>query len=177
VGLQLSFAATLALLLCVQRLPKTLIHPPSSGRPRWVRVCIRAGQGAGVAFVVSAAVELFIAPLQLHHFGQLSVVGPIATVVFLLPVTVLQGLALAAAFPLPLLEPFTTASLSGLSTTLLDAIVSAGYAVPHPVAAEAPNFFLYYGSLVVAWAHRSRRRAWLLAGIGLLLSSLVARCG
>ncbi|HEU4929096.1 MAG TPA: ComEC/Rec2 family competence protein, partial [Candidatus Krumholzibacteria bacterium] len=63
VGLQLSFAATLALLLCVQRLPKALLRPPSSTRPRWERIGIRAGQGAAVAFVVSAAVELVIAPL------------------------------------------------------------------------------------------------------------------
>ncbi len=175
VGLQLSFAATLAVLLCLQRLPPVLIRPPARHRARATRIALGAGQGAVVAFVVSAAVEIFIAPLQLHHFGQLSIVGPVATVVFLLPVTILQGLALAASMPLPLLERITTPSLAVLSTALLDSIVTAGAVVPQPVAAKAPNVIVYYGSMVILWAWPTERRAWVVAGTGLLLSWLVAR--
>ena len=177
VGLQLSFAATLALLLCAQRLPKTLVRPPSPTRPRWMRMGIRLAQGGAVAFLVSAAVELFIAPLQLHHFGQLSLAGPIATVVFLLPVTILQGLALAGSIPVPMLEHATTPSLVHLSTTLLDAIVAAGHAAPQPVVATTPNVFLYYAALFVFWMRPAKRRFWSIAGLGLLLSFVVARCG
>ncbi len=175
VGLQLSFAATLALLLCVQRLPNALIRPPRSSRPRSVRTAIRMGQGAAVAFIASVAVEIFIAPLQLHHFGQLSVVGPVATVVFLLPVTILQGLALAASLPLPALEHATTPVLIRLSTTLLDAIVVAGHVAPQPVAAGPPNVLIYYASTVVLWRWPTRWPAWVVAVMGLLLSWWVAR--
>ena len=175
VGLQLSFAATLALLLCVQRLPNALIRPPRSSRPRWMRTAIRMGQAAAVAFIASAAVEIFIAPLQLHHFGQLSVVGPIATVVFLLPVTILQGLALAASLPLPALEHVTTPVLIRLSTFLLDAIVAAGHVAPQPVAAGPPNVPIFYASLVVVWRWPTRWPAWAVAAIGWLLSWWVAR--
>ncbi|HEU4930390.1 MAG TPA: ComEC/Rec2 family competence protein, partial [Candidatus Krumholzibacteria bacterium] len=169
------FAATLALLLCVQRLPNVLLRPPSSTRPRWERIGIRAGQGAAVALVVSAAVELVIAPLLLHHFGQLSAVGPIGTVVFLVPVTILQGLALAAAFPIPMLEPITTPSMIVLSKSLLATIVSAGGAAPAPVALAPPNVVVYYSSIFVLWARPTDRRVWSVAALGLLLSFLVAR--
>ena len=175
VGLQLSFAATLALLLCVPRLPKVLLQPPRSSRPRAVRIALRTGQGAAVASVVSAAVEIFIAPLQLHHFGQLSVVGPIATVVFLLPVTILQGLALAALLPLPTLEHITTPAMIHLSTTLLDAIVAGGRVAPQPIAAGPPNVLIYYASVVVLWRWPTRWLAWVVALIGLLFSWWVAR--
>ena len=175
VGLQLSFAATLALLLCVQRLPKALVRPPAPTRPRWMRMGIRVVQGGAVAFLVSAAVELFIAPLQLHHFGQLSLVGPIATVVFLVPVTILQGLALAGSLPVPMLDHVTTPSMIQLSTTLLDTIVAAGHVAPQPVVATSPNVFLYYAALFVLWMRPRDRRVWCIAGVLLLASVLVAR--
>jgi len=175
VGLQLSFAATLALLLCVQRLPKALVRPPSPARPRMVRMSMRVAQGAAVAFSVSAAVEVFIAPLQLHHFGQLSVVGPVATVVFLLPVTILQGLALAASWPAPILAHVTTPAMIQLSTTLLDSIVAAGAVAPRPVAAGPPNVFVYYAAVFVIWARPRAWLAWVVAAAGLLLSWWLAR--
>ena len=174
-GLQLSFAATLALLLCAQRLPKALIRPPSPTRPRWMRMGIRVVQGGAVAFIVSAAVELFIAPLQLHHFQQLSVVGPIATVVFLLPVTILQGLALAASLPIPLLEHLTTPAMIWLSTALLDAIVAAGGMAPRPVAAGPLNVIVYYPAVAVLWRWPMRWWAWVVTLVGLLFSRWVAR--
>ena len=157
VGLQLSFAATLALLVCAQRLPKALVRPPSSTRPRWVRIGTRTGQGAAVAFIVSAGIELFIAPLQLHHFGQLSVVGPVATVAFLVPVSIVQALSLAASFDLPAVGGSVAWLLSWASGVTRDAIVAASSFAPEPVALAPPQWVAYYAAVcVVCW----RPRAW-----------------
>ena len=59
---------------------------------RWsLRWSTTAGLGimSVAAFVISMAVEVLIAPLQIHHFGRVSLVGPLATVLFLAPVSAL----------------------------------------------------------------------------------------
>jgi predicted membrane metal-binding protein len=173
VGLQLSFAATLALLLCVQRLPNVLLRPPASSRPRLVRVGLRAGQGAVVAFVVSAAVELFIAPLQLEHFGQLSLVGPLATVVFLLPVTILQGLALVASLDVPVIGAPLIGTLAWTSNATLDAILVAGNHAPSSVQMPAPDWLTYYGAIaLLCWRWR-QTASWAIAALALALSFML----
>jgi competence protein ComEC len=168
VGLQLSFAATFAVLVCLP-----LVHArPQPGRSllaRWARGSVKS---LAAAFVLSVAVELFIAPLQLHHFHALSAVGPVATVLFLFPVTlillgsapvaVLGALAPAAEWPGSL--------LGAVSTLTSEAVVACGRLAPSVLALPEPRPWLYYGALALAWRFRRRRPAWLLAAAMLALS-------
>jgi ComEC/Rec2-related protein len=163
VGLQLSFAATLAVFLCLERMPGVLLHPASATAPVWLRTLRRCGQGAAAAFLISLAVEAFIAPLQIHHFGRVSVVGPLATVLFLVPVSALQGLALAAAAGIPGLGEALAVALAWLSSATRDAIVAAGTMAPDPVVLPPPNWLLYYGGAWVACVAPRRRAAWVIA--------------
>jgi competence protein ComEC len=63
-GLQLSFAATAGIL--------------HLARPLALRLRPTLGHGLGMAIAVSVAAELAVAPLVALHFGQLSLVGPLA---------------------------------------------------------------------------------------------------
>jgi hypothetical protein len=115
---------------------------------------------------------LFIAPLQLHHFRSLSAAGPIATVVFLAPVTlILLGSVPVAALCaiLPAAE-WPGRLLGVLSTLTSDAIVACGRLAPPVVALPAPRLWLYYGALLVAWRFRRRRPAWVIAAAMLALA-------
>jgi ComEC/Rec2-related protein len=170
VGLQLSFAATFAVLACLPLVRRARIEPV--GRvARWTHRALRA---AGGAFVLSVAVELFIAPLQLHHFRVISVPGPVATVIFFLPVTVvLLGAVpvIALSAPLPASE-WPGAALIALSNWTTDAMLALGRLAPPPVALPEPNPWLYYGALLFGWRGRRRPWAWVLAAAALGASFL-----
>ena len=160
VGLQLSFAATLAVLWCIARMPRW--DGAQSTHRAWMRPLLQSARGAAGAFIVSVAVEVFIAPLQIHHFGRISVVGPFATVVFLVPVTVLQAMSLAASFDLPWVGEWIAAALAWASVATRDAIVVAGALAPDPVELPRVNWLLYYGAIGIALAlirARGRRHA------------------
>lgn len=171
VGLQLSFAATFAVLLI---LPHQW-HPPvrEGGRPK--RWCMTAARSLGSAFVMSLAVEVFIAPLQLHHFHTLSAAGPLATVIFFMPVT----LILLGAVPVALIAALAPAHegpghlLGMLSVATTNAILWCGHMAPGLIHLPEPNPWLYYGALVAAWRWR-RHVARLLACAGLLGLSFIA---
>jgi predicted membrane metal-binding protein len=170
VGLQLSFAATLAVLACL----------PFLQRPADARIGSRAGRirallrPLAAAFVTSVAVEVFIAPLQLHHFGVLSVVGPVATVVFFIPVTVvLLGAApVAALSALMPAHEWPGAALGGISGLTSGLIVTCGRAAPPLLAMPEPDPWLYYGGVMLGWRLRHRRAGWALAAALVALSFL-----
>jgi ComEC/Rec2-related protein len=170
VGLQLSFAATFAVLLCI---PHELDLAPAAGSRarRWIVGALRSMRSA---FVLSLAVEVFILPLQLHHFHTLSTVGPIATVIFFLPVTVV----LLAAVPIALMVPLAPSAewpgraLGWFSVMTTRAIVVCGHLTPGPFAVPQPNPWLYYCALVLAWKWRQRRRVLVAAAAVMVLSFL-----
>jgi ComEC/Rec2-related protein len=168
VGLQLSFAATFAVLLC---LPQAW-HPQASSGGRARRWAIGAARSLGSAFVLSLAVEIFIAPLQLHHFRTLSAVGPIATVLFFIPVTVV----LLAAVPVAALAAFLPAQewpghwLGALSLVTTRAILFCGRLTPGPFAVPEPNPWIYYGALCVGWRFRRRGAGWIVCAALIALS-------
>ncbi|MCI0451859.1 MAG: ComEC/Rec2 family competence protein [Candidatus Latescibacteria bacterium] len=173
VGLQLSFVATFAVLVCLDRLPASLLRTPSPRIPAWRRVAIRGAQGAAIAFFVSLVVELFIAPIQLHHFGRISVVGPLATVVFLVPITALQGMALAASFELPVVGEALAASLGWAASATRDAVVLAGSVTPKPLALPEPNWGWYYAAVLVLCARPRNAVALAIAAAGIAVSFLL----
>jgi competence protein ComEC len=167
-GLQLSCAATFALLVVLPRLRR----PDGAGRARaggraWARAAAGAARSVRNALVVSAAVEAFIAPLQIHHFGAVSAVGPLATVAFLVPVTVV----LLAAIPVAVMPPWvpladeSARALAALSAWTVDLVGAVGVRAPALVALDRPHAVLYYAALAAAWRWRRRWYGWVL-GLG-----------
>jgi ComEC/Rec2-related protein len=172
VGLQLSFAATFAVLLF---LPHAWHAAPATGN-RARRWTLGALKSLCSAFLLSLAVEVFILPLQLHHFHALSAVGPVATVMFFIPVTVV----LLGAAPVAVLAALAPAQewpghlLGWLSLATNRAILATGRWTPGPFAIPEPNAWLYYGALVLGWKCRRRPRLLGLAA-GLVALSFVWR--
>jgi competence protein ComEC len=168
VGLQLSFAATFVVLLC---LPHEW-HAAATGGNRARRWMLGALKSVSSAFVLSLAVEVFILPLQLHHFHTLSTVGPLATVIFFIPVTVV----LLAAVPVAALAAVAPAAewpgraLGWVSLVTTRAILACGQLTPGPFAVPHPNPWLYYGALVLAWKYRRRRPGLVVAAAGIALA-------
>ena len=167
VGLQLSFAATFVVLLCLPHEWHT-----AAGGNRVRRWMLGALKSVSSAFILSLAVEIFILPLQLHHFHTLSTVGPIATVIFFVPVTVV----LLAAVPVAALAALAPAAewpgraLGWFSLVTTRAILACGHLTPGPFAIPQPNPWLYYGALVLAWKCRRRRPGLVVAAAGIALS-------
>jgi ComEC/Rec2-related protein len=168
VGLQLSFAATFAVLVCLPR-----VWRPAGSTGNRVRRRLQAAiRSAGSAFTLSLAVEVFIAPLQLHHFHSLSAVGPLGTMVFLIPVT----LVLLGAVPVVLWTAVAPAhewagcALGTLSLATTHAILVCARVTPGPLTLPEPNLWLYYGGLYVGWRMRGRVGGWLAGAFIIALS-------
>jgi len=144
-----------------------------NGARRWT---LGALKSLCSAFLLSLAVEVFILPLQLHHFHSLSAVGPIATVMFFVPVTVV----LLGAVPVAVLSALAPAEewpghlLGWLSLTTNRAILATARWTPGPFAIPEPNPWLYYGALVLGWKCR-RRPALLALAAGLAALSFMWR--
>jgi predicted membrane metal-binding protein len=155
VGLQLSFAATFAVLHC---LPRRTPRDPKSDAWRHLRAAVMSIR---TAFVLSLAVEVFIAPLQLHHFHVLSAVGPMATVVFFIPVTLVLLGAVPVAGLVALLpaQEWGGAAMGGLCAVTNHLIVACGRLAPAPLAIPEPNPWLYYGALLLGGDSGGTRRA------------------
>jgi len=158
VGLQLSVAATFAVLV---------VLPGLTTRPRpaasWIaRTLVSSRRAVVGAFVLSVAVEVFIAPLQIHYFGAVSAVGPIATVVFFAPVSIvlLGALGLAMLAGTPFAGPALARGLELASESTRTLALALAGAVPDPVTLPAPHAFVYYGGVALAWATRRRRWIW-----------------
>jgi len=164
VGLQLSFAATFVVLLM---LPHQW-HPSTPDGNRLKRWSVTIMKSLGAAFVMSVAVEVFIAPLQLHHFHVLSVAGPLATVVFFFPLTVVllaavPVVALVCVFPA---QEWPGQLLGSLSLATTHAIQVCGRITPGPFHVPEPNPWIYYGVLVAGcrwrcWLRDAAKRAFL----------------
>jgi competence protein ComEC len=115
VGFQLSFAATLGLILFAPALERLLER--GSGRlvsPE------RARQGTRYlyqALIITLAAQILTIPLVVYHFGRLSLVAPLANLLILPVQPPIMGLGGAAAIlgvpalsgPLPFLEPLARA--------------------------------------------------------------------
>ena len=85
-GFQLSFMATFAVLICVERMR------PVGGKSR-VRKVVSATLST---LWISGFVQMWVAPILLGSFGGLSVVAPVATVLFVVPVVAILALTAIA---------------------------------------------------------------------------------
>jgi ComEC/Rec2-related protein len=147
VAFQLSFTATLAVLLFVTRFHVSL----GAGR------CGRLAATAITALLASVCVQLLILPIQLRYFGGVSGLTPLTTLVYLPAIAVVMFLAGAAlvvdwvAAPVsPPLFAALGAAAAGLERALF---VTAGWA-PDLVELPAPNLGIYYVGQCVFWLGR-----------------------
>lgn len=162
VGFQLSFVATFAVLSCVR------FAPARAGR----RITVRIGTFVRSTLVVGIGVQLFLLPVLLRYFGTVSLIAPVATVVFLpliVVILVLGLLAVGAAAVLPPAGELGWRLLSVVAAFAQEALNRAG-AVGREFALPEPNMWLYYAGLGMVFAGVVWRRRLLPVG-GLLLAA------
>jgi ComEC/Rec2-related protein len=165
IGLQFSLLATLGVLVAVGRM--TILREWIRGAG-WLR---RASLGALGTVSVGVAATVAVLPLQLRYFGEVSLAGPVATVVFLPAVGVLLvvSLALVALDPLPFI-PDILARVAELCAGSLEWLLRTGAAaVPPPFELSAPDPALYYPGLLVCVAGCGR--VVRVAGVALMAAS------
>jgi len=142
-GFQLSFSATFAVLLLAPR-----IGPPASvwRNARWpMRILL----GARATILMGIGVTVFVAPIQLAHFGEVSLVGPLATWVFATAVAVMLVGSLVAIAAADI--PGVGDALWRVSGWLDWALWRAARAAPDPLELPAPDAMLFYAGLALLW--------------------------
>lgn len=144
VAFQLSFTATAAVLFCVSRLP-------FRRSPGWKSALVTGVSGS---LVVSLCVQVFLLPLQLRYFGGVSLMTPLATVLFL-PAVALVMLSTAAALAADLLSAgFITgpyAIVGAISGVFERALSGSAELCPPLLSTRAPNLLLFYAGQAIWW--------------------------
>jgi ComEC/Rec2-related protein len=162
-GFQLSFAATFAVVLAVAALAR-------AGRLR------RAARFASLtAPVASTCVLIAVAPIQLHYFGRVSPMSPLATLVFLpfAAALLVMGGVVAATSGVPVLGGVLALALSKCVDWTAWAVARAGRFSVDPIALPTPNLGLYYAGVALVWW--GRRRPWVVVlGVVMVGASFVA---
>ena len=177
VGFQLSFAATLGLILfapAIERLfERGLVRISSPDRARQTLRFLKD------ALILTLAAQILTIPLVIYHFGRFSLVAPLANLLILPVQPPIMGLGGAAAITgmVPFLEPVARAIawVPWLLLAYTNAVVRwmAGwpFASLEIDRAIAGWLILIYASLLlVLWAWSRRREA-----VGRVWSSLTAR--
>ncbi len=171
VGFQLSFLATLALLLCVRG-----IEPPES--TTW-RARLAFSMRSSVR--VSVAAQLIVIPVIIHYFDRVSLLSPIATLIYVVPVAFVllySGFAAVLSAVVPASGSLTYPVLDRSVVLLERSLVAAADFVPGTVSLPAPNAWVYYAGFgILAFSGRGQRRkilGWILMGAS-FISDGIAR--
>ena len=135
VGFQLSVAATIAVLFWVQ-------GEGSATRRGWRRFTYWSWATVRLGAFVQAA----LVPLLLLHFGEFSAVAPLATLIFVAPVTVLLagGLLAPALSQLPGVGPAIYFALDEAARAFDFLLAWCARMSPPPLALPAPDIVVYY---------------------------------
>ncbi len=164
-GFQLSFLATFGVLLCIRNF----------SLPRGGHLFLRLRNYAISTIVVSVYVQVFITPLLIHHFGRLSTVSPIATLVFFPFVFVVLFLSLLCAL---------SGLLSGIAASLLAPLLEltsgafrwlllfSGDISPPLIHVPSADVILYCTGVMLIWCSR-KNPLKVLAGFALLLAAFL----
>lgn len=165
VGFQLSFMATLAVMLCVR-----ILRPPASKT-----FVSRLVFSIRSSLVVSVAAQLFVTPIILHYFGRMSVMSPVATLVFVLPIAfvlIYSAISVLVSILVPAAGEVVFAGLDRITTLFQTSLVVSSEKVPGTLSFVAPDVWVYYGGLALFVLARGRRWAKI-GGILLLVLSFV----
>ncbi len=164
IGLQLSFVATYAVLLSITGLKKR-------NKTAFLRIA-----ALFLLFSLRASIyaQAFTLPLSLKYFGKVSIMSPIATIVFL-PMVIIMIILSAAAAITELCFPYSGGILFNIldkSVDIFDACLNVlAAAAPKAIHAQRPCELLYYPGI---WLCLSpNKNIWArLAGIALAAVSL-----
>ena len=142
-GFQLSFSATFAVLLLAPHIgPPAVVWKQASWPVRFLL-------GARATILMGIGVTVFVAPIQLSHFGEVSLVGPLATWVFATAVAFMLIASLAA---IPAADvPYVGDGLWYVSGWLDQALWWAARVAPDPVELPAPDALAFYAGLALLW--------------------------
>jgi competence protein ComEC len=169
VGFQLSFLATLALLLSVRGLRPGVSKTVVARVWFWTRSSLE----------VSVAAQLAVTPVLIHYFDRVSVLAPIATLVFVFPVAfvlLFSGFAAISSTLVPVAGPVLFAVLDRSVAMLERSVVVSANLIPATVSPPAPEPWLYYAGLAfLAYArgHAGRKIAgWSLLAISFVVGAL-----
>jgi predicted membrane metal-binding protein len=173
VAFQLSFAATMAVLLCVTRLPRR------RRRSQFIRIL----SGVATSLAVSLCVQIFLLPIQLHYFDGVSLVTPLSTLLFLpavAAVMLLTGLTLAV----DCLVSAPADSVYGLLRLLVTwfefLLFRAADLAPPLLKWKTPDMLVYYCGQAILWVPLGRLRLcryWPAAGtLKIIAGTAVCAC-
>jgi ComEC/Rec2-related protein len=169
VGFQLSFLATLALLLCVRG-----IEPPESMAWR-----ARFAFSIRSSVLVSIAAQLIVLPVIIHYFDRVSLFSPIATLIYVVPVAFVllySGFAAVLSLVIPASGSLTYPILDRSVVVLERSLVTAAGFLPGTVSLPEPNGWVYYAGLgILAFSSRGQRRTmlgWMLMGASFFSDSI-----
>jgi hypothetical protein len=118
-----------------------------------------------------------VTPLQLGAFGEVSLVGPPATLVLLPAVAAVLALAAltVALAPLGAAGTACAATLGALDRAVESAVVTAAAHAPDPVALAPPHPVVYAAGLILVAA--GRQRSTRVAGVALIVAAFAKSCG
>jgi len=150
VGFQLSFLATLAVLLHV----RNLTPPKSNGR------LVRAWFWIRSSLTVSLAAQAIVAPLVLSYFERMSLVSPLGTLLFVVPVGLLLvclGAAAVTSLVIPGLEPWLFGGLGWFLDIFRNVLIKLAALGPDPAVLPVPEPWLYYAGVAMILVGRAGR--------------------
>jgi competence protein ComEC len=163
IGFQLSFTATFAVLLCVKSIPIWTTK----------KLTARLLNYAVATIYVGVFVQVFIAPLLIHHFDRLSVVSPLATLIFFPFVFVVLFLSILCAvcgMLCPILGDIIAAVLVPVTEAFAGLLLFATEISPPLIHLPHANSLIYCAGITILW--RSKRAKWkLVLGVIFILSA------
>lgn len=157
VAFQLSFLATAAVLVFIPAMPV-------GGNRSWPS---RVGRWTVSILLMSAFVQLALAPVQLRYFGVVNPAAPVATLLFLPPVTVIlvmSALTLVIDAAVPGWWPGLYQPLYVAAGVFEWGLHAAARILPGPVSLPAPSIAVFTAGMllgIVAWG---RPRTVMIAG-------------
>ncbi|NIM19799.1 MAG: hypothetical protein GTO51_06090 [Candidatus Latescibacteria bacterium] len=165
IGFQLSFTATLGVLLCIQRISF------ESGRS----IIRKLLKYVTSTIVVGVFVQVYLAALLVHHFGRLSIVAPVATLVFFPFVFVVLFLSFSCALPGVLCSgagDVVAPALEHTSSLFRWLLLFADDLAPPLVHVPAADVILYCAGITVIWCSK-RLSLRTLAGLILIALAFI----
>jgi competence protein ComEC len=165
IGFQLSFTATFAVLLCMSSIPLRKSRKPAA---RLINYAV------GTIYV-GVFVQMFIAPLLIHHFDRFSVVSPVATLAFfpfVFAVLFLSILCAVCGAVCPLLGDGFAVVLAPVSRAFESLLLSAANISPPLVHAPSADPLVYCAGFTLIWRSR-RRKSRIILGTILLGASFL----
>jgi ComEC/Rec2-related protein len=165
IGFQLSFTATFAVLLCMSSIPMLKSR----------KTAARLLNYAIGTIYVGMFVQIFMAPLLIHHFDRLSLVSPLATLVFfpfVFAVLFLSILCAGCGSICPWLGDGLALILSPVNGAFAWLLLYAKGVAPSLIRIPPGDPLIYCAGITLMWRSKRKKRYMILGVILLVVSFL-----